>query len=51
MAKVLITNIGKIVSGDLKRGILEGDTITVENGLIAGIGWEREFDTKGVDKL
>ena len=51
MGKVLITNIGKIVSGDLKRGILAGDTILIENGLIAGIGWQRQFDAESVEKV
>ena len=51
MAKVIIANIGKIVSGNLKKGILNGDTIMIENGLIVGIGWQRDFSTKGVEKV
>ncbi len=51
MSKVLIKNISKIVSGDIKKGILEGDTVLIENGLISGIGSESQLDTKGVEKV
>lgn len=51
MENVLIENIGKIVSGDLEKGVLDGDTIKIESGLISGIGWRREFDTKDISKL
>ncbi len=49
--KVLIKNIGKIVSGDLKKGIVPGDAVLVENGLISGVGFESKLDTKGVEKV
>ncbi|MFC1965092.1 hypothetical protein ACFLWG_03740 [Chloroflexota bacterium] len=51
MTKVLITNIGKIVSGDMKKGILSGDTILVEDGLIAAIGSQSQIDPKDVGKV
>ncbi len=38
MGKVLIQNIGRIVSGNVKSPILEGDSILIEDGRIAGVG-------------
>jgi enamidase len=51
MGKILIKNIGKIVSGDLKKGIIPGDALLIENGLFAGIGKEGALDTKGVGSV
>jgi len=36
--KTLIRNIGQIVSGDIRRPLLDGDSLVVADGLIAGIG-------------
>ena len=38
MANLVITNIGKIVSGDINAPILQGDTIVVKDGKIDAIG-------------
>ncbi len=38
MSKLIITNIGTIVSGDCANPILKGDTIVVEDNLIVAIG-------------
>ncbi len=38
MATLAITNIGTIVSGDLERGVIAGDTIVCEDGKISQIG-------------
>jgi enamidase len=38
MTSLAITNIGTLVSGDLEQGIIPGNTIVIENGLIAAIG-------------
>ncbi|MCG8402930.1 MAG: amidohydrolase family protein [Firmicutes bacterium] len=38
MATMAVTNIGTIVSGDIDRPVLEGDTILVVDGLIDSIG-------------
>jgi len=38
MKRILIFNIGQIVSGDLDRPLLEGDTVLVEGGKIAAVG-------------
>jgi len=49
--KVLIKNIDKIVSGDLKKGIVPGDAVLIEDGLISGVGFESQLDTKDVGKI
>jgi enamidase len=36
--KTLIVNIGQIVSGDIARPLLDGDTIAMEDGRIAAVG-------------
>ena len=36
--KTLIVNIGQIVSGDVARPLLDGDTIAIDDGLIAAVG-------------
>jgi enamidase len=36
--KTLIKNIGQIVSGDIERPLLDGDSIVVEEGRIAAVG-------------
>lgn len=46
---LVLKNIGTIVSGDINNGILSGDTVTVRDGRIAGIGFEKDVDTSGID--
>jgi enamidase len=43
-AKLLIRNIGLLLSGDLDRPILDADTVVVEGGRIHAIGKEKEMD-------
>lgn len=50
-AKLLIKNIGKIVSGDLDRPILNGDAILVDDGKIARIGRSSELAKIGAQKV
>ena len=38
---IILKNIDKIVSGDINKGILPGDTIIVRDGLIAEIGFKK----------
>ena len=38
MSSIILKNIDKIVSGDIDKGILPGDTIVVRDGLIAQEG-------------
>jgi enamidase len=42
--KTVLKNIGAIVSGDLDRPILDGDTILIEDGRFKQIGFERDLD-------
>jgi enamidase len=43
--KVVITNIGLLLSGDLERPILDADTIVVNDGLITAVGKAKDCDT------
>ena len=43
--KVVIRNIGLLLSGDIDRPILEADTIVVNDGLITAVGREKDCDT------
>jgi enamidase len=43
--KVVIKNIGLMLSGDIDNPILEATTIVVQNGLITAIGKEADCDT------
>lgn len=50
MSNLFIRNIGKIVSGDINKGIIKGaDAIVVRDGKIAQIGKESELDTNGIE--
>lgn len=43
--KVVIRNIGLLLSGDIDRPILDADTIVVVDGVIAAVGKEADVDT------
>ena len=45
--KLVITNIGLLLSGDLNKPILDADTIVAENGKITGIGRAKDIDQEG----
>ncbi|MBR2672604.1 MAG: amidohydrolase family protein [Oscillospiraceae bacterium] len=49
MNDLVIKNIDKIVSGDIYKGIIPGDTVVVRDGLIAQIGDYADCDTSGID--
>ena len=49
--KLVIRNIGLVLSGDLARPILDADTIVAVGGRIVGIGRERDLDTDGAQTL
>src|SRR4030042_873648 len=51
MTKLMIKNIGALVSGNISNPILNADTLMIEGGLIQGVGKEKELDTKGVDQV
>ena len=48
--KVVISNIGLLLSGDLQRPILEADTIVVTDGKIIAIGKQKDCDTEDADQ-
>ena len=43
--KVVIKNIGLLLSGDIDQPILEMDTLVVLDGLIVAVGKEKDCDT------
>jgi enamidase len=43
--KVVIRNIGLLLSGDIDRPILDADTIVANDGLIVAVGKEQDCDT------
>ncbi|MGQ9636577.1 MAG: amidohydrolase family protein [Thermodesulfobacteriota bacterium] len=51
MSKLMIKNIGTLVSGDISKPLLKVDTLFIEGGLIKAIGEEKDMDTKGVEQI
>ncbi|HOB95517.1 MAG TPA: Enamidase, partial [Aquabacterium sp.] len=49
--KVVITNIGLLLSGDLDKPILDADTIVVVDGIITAVGRAKDCDTAQPDTL
>lgn len=45
--KLVVRNIGLLLSGDLERPILDADTIVAENGRITAIGRAKDVDMEG----
>jgi enamidase len=45
--RLVIRNIGLLLSGDLARPILDGDTVVAVDGKIAAVGKEKDVDTQG----
>ena len=45
--KVVIQNIGLLLSGDIDRPILDADTIVVVDGLITAVGKYKDCDVEG----
>jgi enamidase len=45
--KLVIRNIGLLLSGDLNKPILGADTVVVKDGRISAIGKEKELDCEG----
>lgn len=45
--KVVIRNIGLLLSGDIDKPILDADTIVVNDGLIVAVGKEKDCDLEG----
>jgi len=51
MAKILLKNIGTILSGDIANPVLDGDSILVDGPTIAAIGKEGDLSTGDVEKI
>jgi enamidase len=49
--KVVIKNIGLLLSGDLDRPILDDDTVVVQDGIITAVGKEKDCDIAHADLL
>ena len=50
-AKLVIRNIGLLLSGDLRRPILDADTVVAVDGRITAVGREKDLDTSGATTL
>jgi enamidase len=50
-AKLVVKNIGLLLSGDLKQPILDADTVVSVGGRIAAVGRERDVDTERADTI
>jgi enamidase len=51
MSKVLLKNIGKIISGDITDPILQGNAILIEEGKIKQFGREGDLDAAGAEMV
>ena len=51
MSKVLLKNIGTLVSGDIGKPILQGDAIWIEEGLIKKVGFLKDMDEKAANMV
>ena len=49
--KLVIRNIGLILSGMIEKPFLDGDCIVAENGVISAIGYGKDLDTGNPDTL
>lgn len=45
--KVIIKNIGLLLSGDIDQPVLGADTIAIQDGLISAVGREKDIDMAG----
>jgi enamidase len=50
-ARLVIRNIGLLLSGDLQSPILDADTVVAVDGKITAVGKEKELDTAGATLL
>ena len=46
-ARLLIRNIGLLLSGDLRQPILDADTVVAVDGKITAVGKEKDIDGEG----
>src|SRR5271167_1865758 len=50
-SKLVIRNIGLMLSGAMEKPILDADTIVAENGKITGIGRAKDIDAEGATTI
>src|ERR1700753_3857034 len=50
-SKLVIRNIGLLLSGAMEKPILDADTIVAENGKITGIGRAKDIDAEGATTI
>jgi enamidase len=50
-SKMVIRNIGLLLSGDLRRPILDADTVVAVGGKITAVGKEKDMDTSGASTV
>src|SRR3978361_1475005 len=50
-SKLVIRNIGLLLSGALEKPILDADTIVAENGKITAVGRAKDIDTEGTTTM
>jgi enamidase len=50
-SKLVIRNIGLLLSGAMEKPILDADTIVAENGKISAIGRLKDVDTEGATTI
>ena len=49
--KLVIRNIGLLLSGMLEQPILDADTVVAKNGRIAAVGRAKDLDTEGATTI
>ena len=49
--KVVIRNIGLLLSGDIDAPVLDADTLVVQDGIITAVGKEKDCDTAAPETL
>lgn len=49
--KVVIRNVGLMLTGDIDRPILDADTVVVDDGVIVAVGRERDCDTANARRV
>ena len=49
--KLVIKNIGLLLSGDIDRPILDADTVVAVDGVITAVGKQKDCDTRAPDTL
>ncbi len=51
MGRLMIKNIGAMVSGDISTPLVNADALIIEGSLIQCVGKEKNLDSKGVDQV